>query len=275
MTDLIPFTYGEQPVRTLTIDGEPWFVAGDICAVLDLGNVGQALSSLDLDEKGSITITDGTPGNPNRAIVSEPGMYSLILRSRKPEARQFRRWITHEVIPTIRKTGGYGIARHSRQLPQTFAEALRELASEVEAHEVTKDRVRELDAQIVAEAPKVEYVDTYVADSDLLSLRTLAANLNVKETWLRELLLKREWIYVETATRWSNKEAAKVPVNRYSAYSHKRSYFEPKPVHDAPRFKGEVMHTLKVTPAGAAAIAKLVRRELAGLSLVEGAVAAS
>lgn len=274
MTELVPFAYGDQPVRTLTIDGEPWFVAADVVRILGYSEAAAMTRTLDDDEKGLRTVQT-LGGEQSVSIVSEPGLYSAIIRSRIPEAKTFRRWITHEVIPTIRKTGGYGIARHSRQLPQTFAEALRELASEVEAHEVTKDRVRELDAQIVAEAPKVEYVDTYVADSDLLSLRTLAANLNVKETWLRELLLKREWIYVETATRWSNKESAKVPVNRYSAYSHKRSYFEPKPVHDAPRFKGEVMHTLKVTPAGAAAIAKLVRRELAGLSLVEGAVAAS
>lgn len=140
---------------------------------------------------------------------------------------------------------------------------------------VASDTIRALEAKVEADAPKVEYVDTYVADSDLLSIRTLAANLNVQESWLRELLLNREWIYKETISRWSNKHGKKMDVSRYSAYAHKRNYFEPKPVHDAPRFKGEVMHTLKVTPAGAVAIAKLVRRALAGLSLVESPEVAS
>lgn len=95
-------------VRVVEKDGDPWFVAKDVCEALELDNVGQALSSLDDDEKNTIIINDGIPGNPNRAIVSEPGIYSLILRSRKPEAKAFKRWLVHDVIPTIRKTGSYG-----------------------------------------------------------------------------------------------------------------------------------------------------------------------
>ena len=95
-------------VRVVEKDGDPWFVAKDVCEALELDNVGQALSSLDDDEKNTIIINDGIPGNPNRAIVSESGIYSLILRSRKPEAKAFKRWLVHDVIPTIRKTGSYG-----------------------------------------------------------------------------------------------------------------------------------------------------------------------
>lgn len=90
-------------------DGNLWFVAVDVCSALELNNVGQALSSLDDDEKSSIIINDGTPGSPVRATVSEPGLYSLVLRSRKPAAKTFKRWVTHEVIPTIRKTGQYKV----------------------------------------------------------------------------------------------------------------------------------------------------------------------
>lgn len=86
-------------------DGEPWFVAKDVCEALGLNNVGQATNGLDADEKGSITINDGTPGNPNKATISEAGLYSLILRSRKPEAKAFKRWVTHEVLPSIRRDG--------------------------------------------------------------------------------------------------------------------------------------------------------------------------
>ena len=99
MQNIIPFEYESTNLRTLAINGDPWFMAKDACTILGLGNVGQAILNLDEDEKSSITINDGTPGNPNKAIISESGLYSLILRSRKPEARKFKRWITHDVIP--------------------------------------------------------------------------------------------------------------------------------------------------------------------------------
>ena len=107
MQNIIPFEYESTNLRALAIDGDPWFITKDACAILGIGNVGQAVLKLDDDEKSSITINDGTPGNPNKAIISESGLYSLILRSRKPEAKTFKRWITHEVIPSIRKTGSY------------------------------------------------------------------------------------------------------------------------------------------------------------------------
>lgn len=139
-------------------------------------------------------------------------------------------------------------------LPQDYASALRALAAEVEAKAL-------LEAKVQADAPKVGYVDHYVADGDLLTLRTLASNLDVGEQWLRALLVDRGWIYFQEATRWSEKKQSKETTRRYSAYADKRPYFEAKAVHDAPRFKGEVMHTLKVTPSGAEAIARLVARE--------------
>lgn len=105
MSTLTPFDYEGQEVRVIDIDGEPWWIASDVCVPLGLSNVSQALTGLDGDEKSSITINDGTPGSPIRAIVSEAGLYSLILRSRKPEAKAFKRWVTHEVLPQIRRTG--------------------------------------------------------------------------------------------------------------------------------------------------------------------------
>lgn len=77
-------------------DGEPWWIAEDVCEVLDVPNVSQACSRLDIDEKGSITINDGTSGNPNRTIINESGLYSLILTSRKPEAKAFKKWVTSQ-----------------------------------------------------------------------------------------------------------------------------------------------------------------------------------
>lgn len=106
-----PFEFPDtgQEIRVVRINGEPWWVAADVCSVLDIGNSRQALARLDDDEKG-VTVTD-TPGGPQEvAIVNEPGLYSLMLRSRKPQAKAFKRWITHEVIPAIRKTGHYEAA---------------------------------------------------------------------------------------------------------------------------------------------------------------------
>ena len=88
-------------------NGEPWFVASDVCDALCIGNVSQSLNRLDDDEKNTIILNDGIPGNPSKAVVNEPGLYSLVLSSRKPEAKAFKRWVTHEVLPSIRKQGAY------------------------------------------------------------------------------------------------------------------------------------------------------------------------
>jgi prophage antirepressor-like protein len=106
MKELQNFAFNDRLVRTTTKDGEPRWIARDVCAILGLGNVTEALRNLDEDERDSVILN--TPGGPQEmTVISEPGLYSLILRSRKPEARQFRRWITHEVIPAIRRTGAY------------------------------------------------------------------------------------------------------------------------------------------------------------------------
>ena len=95
-------------LHTLTDDnGDPWFIAKDVCEILGLDNVTKALYGLDDDEKNTVTIGKGIRGNPNRTIINESGLYSLILRSRKPEAKAFKKWVTAEVLPSIRKRGMY------------------------------------------------------------------------------------------------------------------------------------------------------------------------
>lgn len=92
-------------VMTVTINGEPWFVAADVCRALDIDPT--FTRRLDDDEKNTLRLTQGIPGNPNVTVVNEPGLYTLVLGSRKPEAKAFKRWITHEVIPDIRQYGMY------------------------------------------------------------------------------------------------------------------------------------------------------------------------
>ncbi|MDP0485091.1 MULTISPECIES: phage antirepressor [Bacillus] len=101
------FNYQDQQVRTVVKDGQPWFVAKDVCNVLSHSNHKVAVSRLDEDEVSKVYLTDSLGRNQKTIVVNEAGLYSLILTSNKPEAKQFKRWITHEVIPTIRKTGGY------------------------------------------------------------------------------------------------------------------------------------------------------------------------
>jgi prophage antirepressor-like protein len=100
-TELVPFNYENHEIRTVLIDGEPWVVAKDVCDVLEI-RTNDALNTLDDDEKGYEIVV--SPGGPQQmAIVNEPGLYSLILRSRKPEAKKFKRWITHVVLPAMRR----------------------------------------------------------------------------------------------------------------------------------------------------------------------------
>ena len=107
-TELIPFDFEGRPVRVVTdAQGEPWFVAADVCAVLELPNTTRALARLDPDEQALISIQGISRGNDQVNVVNEPGLYSLVLGSRKREAKRFKRWVTHEVLPAIRKTGSY------------------------------------------------------------------------------------------------------------------------------------------------------------------------
>lgn len=127
MNALEIFRYDGADVRTVLIDGEPWFSAVDVCAVLGIGNTTDAIRRLDDDEVTLVSI-EGRSLN----AINEAGLFSLILGSRKPEARAFKRWVTHEVLPAIRRTGSYSMAP---ALPQSYAEALRELAATVERSE--------------------------------------------------------------------------------------------------------------------------------------------
>ncbi|MGG0648538.1 BRO family protein [Bacillus mycoides] len=94
-------------VRTVTQGEEIWFVAKDVCDILEITNQGNAVSRLDEDEKGDVGLTDAIGRTQSTSIINESGLYSLVITSRKPQAKVFKKWITSDVIPTIRKTGGY------------------------------------------------------------------------------------------------------------------------------------------------------------------------
>lgn len=171
MNDVTIFRKDEfGAVRAVTLEGEPWFVAADVCRALGLGNSSMAVSKLDEDEKG-ISLIDTLGGEQKLGIVNESGLYSLVLSSRKPEAKAFKRWITHEVTPSIRKTGGYIAGQETMDDDQLLANAL------MVAQRKIAERNKQLEAanaKIQDDAPKVLFAETVQkAEGDIL-VRQLA-----------------------------------------------------------------------------------------------------
>ena len=167
MNDLTIFKHDAfGDVRTLNRSGEPWFVAADVCKALEIGNPTMALARLDEDEKALISIEGLSRGNDSGNIVSEPGLYTLVLGSRKPEARAFKRWITHEVIPAIRKHGMYAVDQLLDN-PDIAIAAFTQLKEE-------RERRRQLETQAALDRPKVLFADSVEASKQSILVGELA-----------------------------------------------------------------------------------------------------
>lgn len=207
--ELQKFDFRGTSLRTLTDEaGEPWFVAKDVCAVLELNNVSQALTRLDGDEKSSITLNDGTPGSPNKSIVSESGLYALVLASRRPEAHEFKRWVTHEVLPQIRKTGGYIPTSESDSDEDIMARAVLVAQKTIKQK---NQQIIEQQSRIDELQPKASAWDNFVDIDDAFSVRDsakLLSNLGrtVGQTELFEWLDRHDWIFRENK-HWSARQS--------------------------------------------------------------------
>lgn len=188
-------TFGQ--IRAMEKDGEPWFVAADVCRALDVSDTWNAMQRLDGDEKGTDSIS--TPGGTQEmSIVNEPGLYALVLGSRKPEAKAFKRWITHEVIPSIRRHGAY-------MTPETLEAAIMNpdyLLKVVTALKDETDKRKALEAANAAlttenaiMAPKAGYFDQLVDRNLLTGIRETAKELGVKEKVFVRFLLDHKYLY--------------------------------------------------------------------------------
>lgn len=155
--------FGE--IRTMTINEEPWFVAKDITDRLGFANGRDAVSKHVDDEDKGVAKCDTLGGAQEYTVINESGLYSLVLSSKLESAKKFKRWITHEVIPEIRKTGGY-------HLPQTYAEALRAYADKVEQNE-------KLAAENAKLLPKAEFFDAVTDSKTAISIGEVAKVLDV------------------------------------------------------------------------------------------------
>lgn len=170
------FDFKGASLRTLTDEaGEPWFVAKDVCDILELTNPAVALQSLDDDEKTNLS-NSYVWSEPGRRplIISEPGLYRLVMRSRKPEAKEFQRWVTHEVLPSIRRTGGY--------IPTTDADDdMTILAKAVmigqRTMEAQKQKIAEQQTRIVELEPKARFADAVAASDGTCLVGELAKML--------------------------------------------------------------------------------------------------
>lgn len=177
-------------VRTTVINGSPWFVAKDVCECLGITKHRDAVSRLDGDERGSVEV-DTLGGTQQMGAVNEYGLYSLVLSSRKPSAKAFKRWITHEVIPAIRKHGAY-MTGETLEQALTSPDFLIRLATELKTEQ---DARRLAEQKIEADKPKVLFADSVAASHGSILVGELAKLLNQNGidigqnrlfNWLRE-----------------------------------------------------------------------------------------
>ena len=199
------FDFKGASLRTLTDEaGEPWFVAKDVCDILEISNPSDALKRLDDDERSRFNL--GRQGETN--IVNEAGLYVLVLGSRKPEAHEFKRWVTHEVLPQIRRTGGYIPATDADDDMTILAKAVMIGQRTMEEQ---KQRIADQQSRIDELQPKASAWDNFVDIPDALSVRDsakLLSNLGrpVGQTELFEWLERNDWVFRENK-HWSARQS--------------------------------------------------------------------
>ena len=177
-------------IRTLTIDGEPWFVAVDVCRALEIGNPTDAMRRLDADERTLVSIEGASNGLPVNA-VNEPGLYTLILGSRKPEAKAFKRWITHEVIPAIRKHGAYmtkSVLEQVLENPELVLLMAQRMLEEQRKNELLQQELR-------LAKPKADFYDAFIHPECCTNLRATAKELKVPEKMFTAFLIRKRYLY--------------------------------------------------------------------------------
>lgn len=184
------FEFKGESLRALTnMAGEPWFVLKDCMSILDLGNPTETVKMFDDDEFSTTEVIDSIGRRQQAYIISEPGLYRLVMRSRKPEAKEFQRWVTHEVLPSIRKHGAY-MTQQTLDKALTSPDFLIQLATKLKEEQ---EKVKELE-------PKAQALDDFTNVEDRLLVRDAAKVLSnagtpIKEKQLREWMADHNWIF--------------------------------------------------------------------------------
>lgn len=184
-------------MRTIEIDGEPWFVLADICKVLEIANSRNVTARLDPDEKG-VRQVDTLGGKQEMTIINESGLYNVILRSDKPQAKPFRKWVTSEVLPSIRKHGAY-MTEQTIEKALANPDFLIQLATQLKAE---KEKNKDLQAKVSALTvgnqimqPKADYFDELVDRNLLTGIRETAKELKIKQKVFVDFLLDKKYLY--------------------------------------------------------------------------------
>lgn len=184
------FPLTNQETRIVDLDGNPWFIGNDVCACVSIANPRNAFARLDDDEKG-VCLVDTLGGPQELVVISEAGLYNLILRSDKPEAKAFRRWVTHEVLPQIRKTGTYGDPMKALADP----DALRGLLL------TYTEKVIALEAKVAEQAPKVQAMLRLEGAEGSMCVTDAAKVLSVRPKELFSYLSANKWLYKRAGCR--------------------------------------------------------------------------
>ena len=183
MNELKIWNYNNSEVRTVTVNNEPWWVLTDVCKVLELSNATKVAQRLEEDERSNFKL--GRQGEAT--IINESGLYSVILRSDKPQAKPFRKWVTSEVLPSIRKTGMYATDELLNN-PDLALKAFTALKEEREKTKALTETVAIQQQQILELKPKASYYDVVLNCKDLLSTTEIAKDYGKSARWLNELL---------------------------------------------------------------------------------------
>ena len=198
MNDLQTFTYNSNEVRTVEMNGEPWFVLKDVCEVLGIADHKVTARRLDADEVCQTPLTDSMGRQQETTVINESGLYNVILRSDKPEAKPFRKWVTSEVLPSIRKHGAYMTSETLQAAilnPDTMIQLCQQLKAEQDKNAALTAANSQLTVDKQIMQPKADYFDELVDRNLLTSFRETAKQLEIKEKVLIQFLLEKKYIY--------------------------------------------------------------------------------
>lgn len=191
MNELQVFTYSGNEVRTVQKDGEPWFVLKDVCDILSLTDTNKISTRLDQDELTRIKFVSGGQSR-EMLCINESGLYNVILRSDKPEAKPFRKWVTSEVLPSIRRTGGYIAGQENLTPEELMAKALMVAQKTLAEREA---RIADLTVQNQIMKPKASYFDELVERGTLTNFRETAKQLGIPPKRFVAFLMEKKYVY--------------------------------------------------------------------------------
>ena len=200
MNEIQIFDYKGNKVRTVEKDGVTWWVLKDVCNVLEMkdNSAGEVVKRLDKDEYDSIGVTDNLGREQNTYVINESGLYNVILRSDKEEAKPFRKWVTGEVLPSIRKHGAYMTPEKLKEVilnPDTMIELCTALKDEQDKNKALQAINSKLTVDNQIMQPKADYFDELVDRNLLTSFRDTAKELDVKEKEFIKFLIEKKYIY--------------------------------------------------------------------------------